>query len=66
MASMEAERNKRLFYANLYLGLYYEAAGDAEPAKRHLILAADKYKFDNYMWDVAHVHAEQLRKKESK
>lgn len=61
-----AERNARLFYAHLYLGLYYEVAGDAKLAKEHILLSADKYKIGHYMWDVAHIHAEQIRKQENK
>jgi lipoprotein NlpI len=60
---LAAELNSRLFYAHLYLGLWYEAAGKAEEAREHL-LAAEKHKISHYMWDVAHVHAEKLRKGE--
>jgi len=54
------ELNMRLFYANLYIGLWHEAAGRAEEAKKH-ILEAEKHKIGHYMWDVAHVHADRLR-----
>lgn len=54
--------NSRLFYAHLYLGLWHEAAGRADEAKKH-ILAAEQHKIGHYMWDVAHVHAERLRGK---
>lgn len=57
----EAALNSRLFYAHLYLGLWYEANGRAEPAREH-ILEAEKHKIGHYMWDVAHVHAERLRR----
>jgi lipoprotein NlpI len=53
--------NQRLFYAHLYLGLWFEAAGQPAEAKEH-IFAAEKHKIAHYMWDVAHVHAERLRK----
>lgn len=56
----EEDRNQRLFYAHLYLGLYYEAAGDTQKAAQH-IYAAEKHPIGHYMWDVAHVHAERLR-----
>ncbi len=56
------ELNLRLFYAHLYLGLWHEAAGRAEEAKKH-ILEAEKHKIGHYMWDVAHVHADRLREK---
>ena len=52
--------NQRLFYAHLYVGLWHEAAGNAEEAKKH-ILEAEKHKIAHYMWDVAHVHAGQFR-----
>lgn len=53
--------NQRLFYAHLYVGLWHEAQGNAEEAKRHL-LEAEKHKIAHYMWDVTHIHAERLRK----
>jgi lipoprotein NlpI len=56
-----AERQSRLFYAHLYLGLYYDARGDARRAREHLEQAAGKYRVGHYMGDVARVHAELLR-----
>jgi len=53
--------NQRVFYAHLYIGLWHEAAGQADEAKKH-ILEAEKHKIAHYMWDVARVHAERLRK----
>ncbi len=50
----------RLFYAHLYLGLYYEAAGDGQRARRHIKQAAEDYSIGHYMWHVARVHAERL------
>lgn len=58
----EAELNARLFYAHLYLGLYYEVLGDKRQALEHLTRAAKDYRIGHYMGDVAHVHAELLRK----
>jgi lipoprotein NlpI len=57
-----AELRSRLFYAHLYLGLYYEAAGDAKRALEHLSKAAGEHYLPGYMGDVARVHVE-LRKK---
>ena len=55
------EQRRPLMYAHLYLGLFYEAAGDAEKAKEHIGLAADRYALENdYMSDVARVHATAL------
>jgi hypothetical protein len=53
--------NQRLFYADLYVGLWYAVADKTEEAKEH-IFAAEKHKIAHYMWDVAHIHAERLRK----
>ncbi|HZK79496.1 MAG TPA: hypothetical protein VFC46_00475, partial [Humisphaera sp.] len=52
----EADRNRRLFYAHLYLGLYSESTGDKAAASKHILLA-EKYAEDDYMGDVARVHA---------
>ena len=52
--------NTRLFYTHLYLGLWHEAAGRADEAKKHL-LQAEQHKIGHYMWDVAHIHADRLR-----
>ena len=71
MAATEAgnpskeQLNSRLFYAHLYVGLWHEAAGSKELAKKH-ILEAEKHKIGHYMWDVAHVHAERLRNEKTK
>lgn len=54
-------RNRQLFYAHLYLGLYHEALGDETQARRHLVLAAERYPVKHYMGDVARVHADRLR-----
>ncbi len=53
---------QRLCYAHLYLGLYYEAIGQKENARRHINLAANEFAMDNYMGAVAMVHAEILAK----
>jgi lipoprotein NlpI len=52
----------QLFYAHLYLGLYYEAAGENKKAFEHLQKAAKDYRVKGYMWDVARVHLELLGK----
>jgi lipoprotein NlpI len=56
------ERKQALFYAHLYLGLYYDVAGDKAKALEHMTEAAGKYRDVHYMGDVAHVHEELLRK----
>ncbi len=54
--------DNQLFYAHLYLGLYFEATGDAERTREHILKAATGFKADHYMGDVARVHAQVLRK----
>ena len=56
----EEELNRRLFYAELYLGLYFDATGDQERAAKH-IAAAVEHRVEHYMWDVARIHAELLK-----
>jgi lipoprotein NlpI len=58
----EEELKDRLFYAHLYIGLWHEAAGQAEEARKHIDLAAKEYAQDHYMGDVARVHAAALTK----
>jgi lipoprotein NlpI len=55
------QRQQAVFYAHLYLGLYYEAIGESDRAQRHILLSADDYAVDHYMGDVARVHAQLLR-----
>jgi lipoprotein NlpI len=59
------EKNMRLFYAHLYLGLFYEAAGDKKKTLDHMRKAVDDYPARGYMGDVARVHL-ALRTKEDK
>ena len=56
----EADLKRRLFYAHLYLGLYYEAEGDKKKALEHMTKAADDYQTGQYMGDVAHVARKAL------
>lgn len=64
----ETERQKRLFYAELYVGLNEAVEGRADSAKSHLTLAAsntwgEKSGYGpNYMWHVARLHAAQRAK----
>lgn len=67
----EAANNPRtkdyiLFYTHLYIGLFYEAEGDAKLAKKHILLAANKYPSTHYMGDVARVHAKLFESKKAK
>ena len=56
------DRARHLFYAHLYLGLYFEAAGDHEKAGEHIRAAAASAPRDDYMGEVARVHARRLTK----
>ena len=65
----KAEREKRLFYANLYIGLNYAVEGESELARRYLAIATrnqwavtDGYG-PAYMWHVGRLHEEILRNK---
>jgi lipoprotein NlpI len=58
-------RKQQLFYAHLYLGLYYDALGEKQKALEHMSQAAGRYRL-GYMGDVANVHAQMLRKEKTK
>jgi|ETNmetMinimDraft_22_1059887.scaffolds.fasta_scaffold00140_2 lipoprotein NlpI len=47
-------------YAHLYLGLYFEISDDGQAAAKHMKLAATTYSMNNYMGEVAVVHARVL------
>ena len=51
----EARRNQRCF-AHLYLGLYFDAIGADDQAKRHMLEAAGPFAMDHYMGRVAQLH----------
>ena len=55
---------QQLFYAHLYLGLYYEAEGQAKLAREHITKAARDYPEDHYMGQVARVHLQLLDRKD--
>lgn len=55
------ELREHEFYAHLYVGLYFEASGDAVQAKEHILKAASLAQPGNYMGDVARVHAVLLQ-----
>ena len=56
------DQDSPLFYAHLYLGLYFETMGDKKQALEHLNKATDEYPHRRYMWDVGRVHREVLRR----
>jgi lipoprotein NlpI len=51
------------FYAQLYVGLYFDAVGRREEALKHMTVAAsDRYaRSGGYMHDMARIHLRQLR-----
>lgn len=51
-----------LCYAHLYLGLYWEALGEKEKAFIHIEKAANEFRQEHYMGDVARVHYILLKK----
>jgi lipoprotein NlpI len=61
-AAKDARREEPLFYAHLYLGLYFEAVGEREKSREHIFKAAREFKAEHYMGDVARVHARLLEK----
>lgn len=52
----ESDKKMAMFYAQLYLGVYFEAKGEDKKALEHIKLAAEKYNDGHYMGDVAKVH----------
>lgn len=54
-------RNRQLFYAHLYLGLYYEVNKEAAKSEDHIQKAVQLAAKEDYMGKVALVHA-KLRK----
>ena len=54
--------NRQLFYAHLYVGIYHELEGNKKRALEHLQKAAAEHRIGHYMWDVARVHRDLLRK----
>jgi lipoprotein NlpI len=56
-AENSALLRNQLCFAHLYLGLYFEALGDREKAKEHILKAAIDYRMDHYMGKTAITHA---------
>lgn len=64
----QQEGNQGRFYSDLYVGLWFEAMGDVEPAKHHINRAVELFKHayqtDDYMGYLAVVH-QQVRQWQS-
>lgn len=63
-APAETRFGEPMFYAHLYLGIYFEAIGDAKQSREYIFKAAERANQNGYMGDVARVHADILRQKE--
>ncbi len=58
----ETQLNNRNFYAHLYVGIYHELLGDKKRAYEHLNTATEQHRIGHYMWDVARIHRDLLKK----
>lgn len=58
LLAVARDRRER-FYSQLYAGLYFEAEGNAERARRHITQAAEMRVLDDYMGWLAIVHQRQ-------
>jgi lipoprotein NlpI len=52
--------SQRLFYAHLYVGIYFELLGNKKAALEHLQKATEDHRIGHYMWDVARIHRDLL------
>jgi lipoprotein NlpI len=59
-SSPDAETSSALFYAHLYLGIYFDITGESQKANHHTDLAAKYYDRYNYMGEVARIHKTHL------
>ena len=57
----EKARKDSMFYSHLYVGLYYEAAGESDLARKYIEIAATQYSAPHYMGAVARVHLQRLK-----
>lgn len=57
-------RIRQEFYANYYIGLYYESHGDPKQARKYIMKADKTANQNGYMGDCARVHAELIRRAE--
>ena len=64
-ASDAKTKTGQLFYAHLYLGLWYDATGDRTKALEELDVAMTEHAPSSYMGDTARVHRDFLRAKDA-
>jgi lipoprotein NlpI len=55
----DGELHRRMFYGNLYLGLYHDMTGERQWAVEHLKVAV-KHPIEHFMGDIAKLHLELL------
>jgi lipoprotein NlpI len=56
-----SQLNRQLFYAHLYVGIYHDLLGERKQALDHLQQAVE-HRVDHYMWDVARIRRDLLRR----
>ena len=57
----DSRQQSAMFYAHLYLGLYFEALGNVAKAREYIAQAATAPDTEHYMGDVARVHHRRLK-----
>lgn len=63
LEAAKAGGDNGVFFGDLYVGLYYEAAGDAAKSLEYVKKAAENPSSGHYMGDVARVHVKLREKK---
>ncbi len=53
-------KNRQLFYAHLYLGIWFDLTGETKKALDHLNRAVE-HRINHTMWDVARVHRDHVK-----
>ncbi|HWN94873.1 MAG TPA: tetratricopeptide repeat protein [Methylomirabilota bacterium] len=56
----DPRQREAIFYAHLYLGLFFDVSGEAAKAREHISKAATDLSAEHYMGDVARVHFRKL------
>ncbi len=64
--SDETMKKTEAMHAHLYLGLYYDTEKQPKKAKEHIDLSVKQFEKGSYMWSVAVVHREHLKKARKK
>ncbi|MGE5656711.1 MAG: tetratricopeptide repeat protein [Actinomycetota bacterium] len=56
IAAGQKEGKRGNFYSHLYLGLFYEAAGETAQSQAYIVKALEDYAIEDYMCSLARVH----------